>query len=365
MSRRDPWLDMIRGLSLVVMTLDHLPVPIIHHLSYQPFGFFTAAHVFFFLSGWITGKQFGRMQVERGAEVMTETALKRAGKIFTYHVGTVVFTALCMAVHRDAAWRAAFPLYVERPFFGPLATILLIHLPGLFIVLPCYFWFFLAAPFVLRQLAAGKTKSVVALSAALFALAQWSLFTPPEEPTQLYSGYFNMAGWQAVFFGGLILGNARKYAAAPIALPRIALPISVLVLASLACVRHLRALVGSLQYFRTSPAVDARIPGWITLANFAIFVLACGFLSDGFRVRATSTRIGRGLTVLGRNSLQVFVWHVALYMCLMPFDRSLSATGPITQLLIGAIGVASLFIPAVVRSEYLKNRRHGLRAVPA
>jgi hypothetical protein len=226
----------------------------------------------------------------------------------------------------------------------------------LFFVLPCYFLFFLVVPLILTQLAAGRRRLVLAVMAALFVAAQWNVFTPPMQPSRLITGYFNLAGWQAVFFGGLILGNWRELPAQWMLRSRRWLLPCVATVSVLFVLRHLRSAVGAPAFLQTSPAVDMRTPGWLTVLNFAVVVLLCSLLSDNARHWLSETWAGRGLGFLGVHSLQVFVWHMALWMLLRPFMTPLSHQSGIVQTVIGILAVGTLFIPAYLRSRYLVHR---------
>jgi hypothetical protein len=366
--RRDPFLDMVRGLSLVIMTIDHLPLPFVQHFTFEPFGFFSAAHAFFFLSGWINGKQLGRVQAERGTGAAIGIAVQRTRKIFLYHVATVIVTCLCVLLVHEPSWRAEFPLFWRRPVLASAASIGMVHLPALFIVLPCYFCFFLVTPVVLKQLAAGRAWLIVAVSATLFLLAQWNVFTPPTDAGRIYNGTFNLAGWQAVFFGGFLLGNWRNQPNFRFSVSRGRIRATVVALVGLMLLRHLRNVFGAFSFLRTHSSADLRIPGWLTVLNFALFVVVCSVLPQGVRQGIVESRGGRALTFLGMHSLQVFVWHMGLWMCFAPFGQQLSASRAPAQVLAGAIATASLFIPAVIRAEYLSRRgreQQALRVAPA
>jgi hypothetical protein len=61
--KRNLLIDALRGLCFVLMTADHLPANVLHRFSntvYGPFGFFTAASGFVFLSGLVAGVVYGR-----------------------------------------------------------------------------------------------------------------------------------------------------------------------------------------------------------------------------------------------------------------------------------------------------------------
>ena len=68
-------IDFLRGLCLVVMTIDHLPETLIRKFTLQGFGFFSAAECFVFLSGLVAGRVYGRMAITKGPAVLRQLAL--------------------------------------------------------------------------------------------------------------------------------------------------------------------------------------------------------------------------------------------------------------------------------------------------
>jgi hypothetical protein len=358
---------MIRGLSLVVMTIDHLPESPLYHLSYEPFGFFSAAHAFFFLSGWINGSQLGRIQAERGMQEVRRISHQRTRRILLSHSLTVVVIAFALMTIRITGWREYFPLFFDRPIAAVAGSISTIHSPGLLFILPCYFWFFLFVPLVLAQMTAGRTWLIAAVSSVLWGVAQFNLFTPPQDPTRFYTGHFNLAGWQAIFFAGLMLG--RTYQAGSYRLPRITIYLGTAVLGllflwrhdgvvtSLAAKLHLHAWWNLALLDRFAPAVDVLRLGWLGLLDFMLFVAVLAALPRKTKDLMASSKIGKALTLLGQNSLHVFVWQVFLWFSILPFEHRVEALPKVQQALIVAAGVATLFVPAYVHSRFKERNR--------
>jgi hypothetical protein len=55
LTSRDSRLDMLRGLCLVLMTVDHLPINPLFRFTNQTLGFVSAAEGFVFISGVVSG----------------------------------------------------------------------------------------------------------------------------------------------------------------------------------------------------------------------------------------------------------------------------------------------------------------------
>ena len=61
--KRIKYLDLLRGLMLVIMTLNHLDGPI-KSITFQPLGFVSAAAGFIYLSGFVYGLVYTRKYIE-------------------------------------------------------------------------------------------------------------------------------------------------------------------------------------------------------------------------------------------------------------------------------------------------------------
>jgi hypothetical protein len=85
-------IDFLRGLCLVVMTIDHLPETLIRKFTWQGFGFFSAAECFVFLSGLVAGRVYGRMAITKGSAVLRQLALRRA--VILYLTNAVLVTVM-------------------------------------------------------------------------------------------------------------------------------------------------------------------------------------------------------------------------------------------------------------------------------
>jgi hypothetical protein len=362
-TKRDLWLDMIRGLSLVIMTIDHLPDSPLSHITFEPLGFFSAAHIFFFLSGWINGSQLGRVQAEEGSDAVRWIVRQRVSKIFVWHVFTVLLTAIFVTAGHTEVWRTAFPLFAQKPLMAVLAASALIHLPGLFCILPCYFWFFTLVPLVLAQVNAGRTRLVVSASAALWLLAQFNVFTPPADPAKLYVSQFNLAGWQAMFFSGLLLG--QYFRTRTFRLPPLPTLVCGIAATFLFCWHHngsFEWLLSSLHFPVNFPGVRAATDinrlGWLGLLNFALIVLLATHVTRTVKTRIAFTKAGRALTLLGQHSLQVFVWHMLLWLALLPSEHYIeTVVHPIIRTLVSSSAAATLLIPALLSAKYRERQK--------
>ena len=59
---RDLRLDFFRGVALIFIFIDHIPENILSYFTLEAFGFFDAAEVFIFISGFTAALVYGRRQ---------------------------------------------------------------------------------------------------------------------------------------------------------------------------------------------------------------------------------------------------------------------------------------------------------------
>ncbi|MDR1760066.1 MAG: OpgC domain-containing protein [Fibrobacter sp.] len=201
-------LDSIRGLLLVQMILDHFGNPFTTYL-YQVFGFFSAAEGFFFLSGFV-GILAARSKTNRGETLAWMP--RRAFKIWRIHLFTL-FSILAVAFLVFPSLLPYFKAYSSHPAAAIFLSVVLIHIPPWFDILPLYV-FLLMAGFFVFPLLVRKHFLIVALgSLGLWALAQWGLrdLLLLFLPEYVYPGFFDLMAWQLVYFAGAISAAILHY----------------------------------------------------------------------------------------------------------------------------------------------------------
>jgi hypothetical protein len=96
--RRSVLIDFLRGLCLVLMTVDHLPVSLAK-FTWQTFGFISAAEGFVFLSGLVAGLVYGRVAITKGVAAVRQRALRRA--LTLYLTNAALMTLAILAARGD------------------------------------------------------------------------------------------------------------------------------------------------------------------------------------------------------------------------------------------------------------------------
>src|SRR5712671_827867 len=83
---RDLRLDFFRGVALIFIFIDHIPENILSYFTLEAFGFFDAAEVFIFISGFTAALVYGRRLAEKGALYATAQVMRRAWQLYVAHV---------------------------------------------------------------------------------------------------------------------------------------------------------------------------------------------------------------------------------------------------------------------------------------
>ena len=174
---RMPELDALRGLFLVWMTLTHLPTHF-SDLVNQPFGFVSSAEGFVFLSALLVARLYihQAMQDEAGLRVKL---WRRSLKIYGYHLlmlalAFTVAAGLAVTTHRTAIYNL-LNFYIAHPFVAIVGSVLLIYCPPLLDILPMYVIFLAGTPLVLSAAIRWGWNRILAVSLALWLLAQFGL----------------------------------------------------------------------------------------------------------------------------------------------------------------------------------------------
>ena len=141
---RDVRVDIFRGLSLLIIFVDHVAGNVLMRITPTSLGFSDAAEYFVLLAGFSAALAYGAVIDRRSFVTGSAQVVARIWKLYLAHLGLFVFTAVAVAF---MAVRFGNPLYYEHvsilPFFqDPATTILqtaaLVFLPTYLDILPLY-----------------------------------------------------------------------------------------------------------------------------------------------------------------------------------------------------------------------------------
>ncbi len=355
--------DCIRGLLLVIMTLDHLQYMPFKRLSeytlnwtYQTFGFVAAVEGFVFVSGLIFGLVYTPKFLHDRAG-FNQLVWRRIRLIYFFHVGTFVVLAALFAWPWFArAWTHEWDniaLLQTQPWWTLLKGAAFLYLPSYQDILPMYLWFLVLSPWVLRLIDAGKLKWVAAASVALYLIGQLHpqlLLAQKVAARGFYLGWFEWLSWQLLFFVGVLFGYYRARNpdfVVPVKTAWVVVAIAVAL--PLLWYRHQFSLPSAPLPFdnlwRDTNLGVMRLVNMTALA-YLLYCL-CQVRANWFT--------WRWLRKLGEQPLLVFSFHVVLCYALNPLRGWLGGLTLWAESALLIVATASLWLPVMVRDFYRRR----------
>ncbi|MBV8827027.1 MAG: OpgC domain-containing protein [Bradyrhizobiaceae bacterium] len=360
--KRDHRIDVLRGVSLLMIFVDHIPDNVLSLATMHNFGFCDAAEAFVLLAGMSSMLAYGRAFERSGAVFGLRHILRRWVRLYAFQLGWLLTTLVVVYLwtsHYGFQPRIVAPL-LNDPWAGLLHSITLRAVPAYLDILPLYLALFAIFPFVYAGLRFNVWLTL-ALSGALWAAA--NLATGLNLPNWMSGGewFFNPFAWQFLFvIGAALTMLLARYDGE---LPRLPW------LAWLCAAYLIFALI------ETVPWTDWHLwdlrpialpgPDKTSLATLRlIHILALTYLlfsSD--RVRAISASpLLRPVDVCGRHSLEVF--SIGCVAAL--FGRLIFRTygpGLVAQIGVNAIGFAAMGLLAIYLDHRQVQRRRKAEAV--
>lgn len=214
---RRPELDALRGLFLVWMTCVHMPTKV-SDLVNSPFGFFSSASGFVFISALLVGRLYIH-EVMHDPPGVHVRLWKRSFKVYGYHLLMLAFAFTVAAGYAVHAHKAAISdlldFYLAHPLVAIIGSVFLLYCPPLLDILPMYVIFLFITPMILWAASRFRWRVILSISAAIWILAQFGLrdivhnavvyLTHLQIPLQ-EAGSFNLFAWQFLWIVGLWLG---------------------------------------------------------------------------------------------------------------------------------------------------------------
>src|ERR1700719_147073 len=91
-SKRDPRVDVVRGLALMMIFIDHIPGNVLGLVTLHNFGFSDAAEVFVLLAGFSSMLAYGRIFERDGARSGLRRIALRLARLYLFQVGLLLAT---------------------------------------------------------------------------------------------------------------------------------------------------------------------------------------------------------------------------------------------------------------------------------
>lgn len=336
--KRDLSLDTLRGIMLVVMTINHVNSPI-EYLTSNPFGMFGAAEGFIYLSGLVFGLVYTKFMNTSGA--LRKATLKRILTIYYFHIGTFIL------------------VYIFKPNMFPNGNFLeyLWHIatltfrPWLFDILPVYMFLLLGGWFALELLKRYNGYLVLLASFIIYLLPLVGFEFNPFKGmnSQLIDlGTFNIFSFQFLFTVGVWTGFNRRTGQLKLSYNKfIAIPI-ISIAALFIVIRYAFNLIDFPEWYFTF--LEKKTLGPVRLASFMAFAYFVSWLLwKGVNLN------NKWLASLGKYSLEIFAYHVALMYIVGVMRWNFWI-----DLLVSIVLLTSLSIPGKIK-DFLKDREKKLK----
>jgi hypothetical protein len=348
MAGRDLRLDSVRGLFLVLMTIDHIGGKLTA-FTYQPFGFVSAAAGFVMLSGYMYA--FTTRNTPPNNRALMVQSWTRAARLYRYHVAlfaALVLLTLISPLHRAYLAHQFYPADIT-PLGAMLYGAALLHQPMLMHLLPMYLLLSLLSPPMLMAFRRGWYAPVLIASLALWG---WGQFFDPLEwlvavsGGGVHAGDFNLFSWQLLWVSGLYIGYVHGVEKRTNFFNSLLwLGLAVIVTAGFFLARHdFIDMPDRLDFFVENSDMRA-----LRLLNIFSQVVIFFYL-----VRFVPRHKGiPWFRFLGKYALPVFCFHVLLVAFLEPLSWRVGAHfGYTVEVAYLAAAAATLSIPAMLYRAY-------------
>lgn len=368
---RDVALDLLRGLSMVILVVNHVHLD--SALEYVTAPFLSAAEALVLLSGVVCGIVFRERWEKHGPRTATALLLRRSCKLYVASVVVVVVVGALRYVPglaTDAltiAPGSGINLYEVDGVAGTaLAVATLAVGPWQFDVLGFFVAALALAPVVLWALDRGAWLAVLVSSVGLYLVGR---FTMLEVLPSMSERPFPLLIWQVLFVPGMVLGWHRPRVERAVHAALSIVVTSVISVALVAAYLRLHeigldplgldALIGfgpgdwtawDRAHFNKSTLDPAR------LLSMVSFTAAAYLLLRRFEASATRT-LGPVLIPLGRNSFYVFIMQV--FVCL-----AVASIPALAEDGIGVVGNTAVQVACLALLCLMVRQRFLFRYVP-
>ncbi|MDO9640875.1 MAG: OpgC domain-containing protein [Pseudotabrizicola sp.] len=385
---RYPVIDGFRGFFLIFMMVVHLNLEldtILGKLNHHYLGWVEDAQGFVFISGFVVGLVYTGIMLRRSELAMQGAIWARIGTIWSHQAGLIfLFLLAALSLPALGVPASVFAPYNAEPIAFTTASLMLVAASKHMGILPMYIWFMMITPLVLRAFASGYAVAVLVSSVLLWMFAQTGLvdlFTLHAQ--QLLAGtghpiklgiFFNVFGWQVLFFGGLWLGFLTATGKLNLLVLKDRPWTVVAIMAAMGFVAF--ALLDRLVYWNlVSEEFSVRFlakssrqdlsPVHVINFGFDLFLVTWLLVAgreSGIRVFFWMSNMVHwvftrpALVLLGQHSLHVFSFHIlVVYVAAVIFDA-----GPPTELtgsILLILGVLSLWLPAYLNARTQAAKR--------
>jgi hypothetical protein len=350
---RDLRLDFFRGVSLILIFIDHIPENILSYFTLQAVAFFDAAEVFIFISGFTAALVYGRRLASNGALYATAQVLRRAWQLYVAHIFLFV---LFIAEVSYTATAFNNPMYneemrvtdfLDEPHIAVIKALLLEFQPNFLDILPLYILMLVIFPVILLAMQ-RHWLLVLVPSAILYLVVQIFDISVPAYP-EGHVWYFNPLAWQFLFVAGAVLGNRLIQGKSVARAMRLAYPAAAVIFLAAVAVKVSWTIHGVWEPFpglflKELWPVNKNNLSPLRLVTFFALVLLVATLVPR-QARFLGGAAARPLVLCGQQSLEIFCLGILLsalgHFILAEYDSAI-----VMQLAVNAAGIAAMFLTA-------------------
>jgi hypothetical protein len=360
-------LDILRGILLLMMVVNHAPSPL-RVFTDQPIGFFSTAEAFVFVSAFLAGLLFQRRTEKQGFQAARAATVSRAFRIYRAHLVTLLFTFVVGGVFLAElpGFQHLLDQYFKNPAAAMLAATALVFQPPLMDILPMYVLFSLLTPCVFWAANRWGWQKVLFASVGFWVLSQFRvremLLASVKDASYLNPGPFDLLSWQLLWVGGLVFGKCMQ-AKQPILQLSTGWESFLLMLA-----------VGFLgaRWYTIAIQIDPGKQSWILdkwhlgplrILNFFVTTWVIAKLLPALQRWEIPLR---PLSVVGRNMLPVFCCQICLSLLLVGVIDPSKSHKPLAMILVLA-QIVSVFLIAWLlewRSNAKNSHYFGIAGTP-
>jgi hypothetical protein len=211
-STRERRVDVLRGIALLCIFVDHVPGNWLNWLTLRNFGLSDAAELFVMLSGFASMVAFGRSFQRDGARAGLRRIVLRCLHLYVFQIGMLLATLLTVWL-----WTGYYhltPLHLAPMIYGGVAGIrrglTLQAQPSNLNILPLYILLLAAFPAIYAGFR-FRPRLTLAVSAGVWLAAN---LVPGMNLTNALDGngwFFNPFAWQFVFVLGAMLAKVMAH----------------------------------------------------------------------------------------------------------------------------------------------------------
>jgi hypothetical protein len=340
-SRREALVDVLRGLALVCIFVDHIPADLLNAFTLRNFGFSDAAELFVLLAGFASMSAYGRSFVRDGALVGLRKIAMRCLRLYFFQIGMLLSMLLIVWMwtsYYNLAPRALAPM-LQGGVKGVAPGLTLAAQPSNLNILPLYILLLSLFPLLFLGMR-YSVKLTIGLSGALWLAVNLDPRLNLINAFDNQGWFFDPFAWQFLFMLGA--GMALVMHQRGGVLPRwpwlIALCWAYVILAFLEVFPWQNWGLPDLALIQMAPPDKTALAPARLLHVLALVYIV--LTSTGLRT-ALRWRVTGWLEACGRHSLEVFSLGTMLELCGRLATRTYGADLPM-QIAINIIGLGGM-----------------------